>query len=184
MKNNAAIVAVLSSYFDQNDYEDPIKKYVGDEDYIFLSPNRTELLDIKVQQNHAYLADNLFYNFGYKKVSYYSSDRRIYRTTDIDFDNPEGGLIIYVSLDKNSEEYERVVYTFLDMFGFIGGLFDFFFFSGFILINFVVENSFLNDISSQLYQVRTKDENMTQVVNTNVSQRFVNPEEDKNELDK
>ena len=184
MNYNAAVVAVLSSYFDQNDYEDPIKKYVGDEDYIFLRPNKTEVLDVKVQQNHAYLADNLLYNFGYEKVSYYSSDRRIYRTSDLDFENPEGGLNVYVSLDKNSEEYERVVYTFLDMFGFIGGLFDFFFFSGFILMNFVVENSFLNDIFAQLYQVRTKDENKTQLTNINLTHRFDNPEEDKSELDK
>ena len=74
-------------------------------------------------------------------------------------------LAIYVSLDKESEEYERVVYTFLDMFGFLGGLFDFMFFTGFIFIQFFVENSYLNSVFSKLYQIHVREYRSTQSLN-------------------
>ena len=56
-------VAALKTYFDYDDYENPIKSYVDDEDVVLMIQNYTSTLEIQVQQNHAYLADNLFFNF-------------------------------------------------------------------------------------------------------------------------
>ena len=164
MNTSSLSIASMSTYFDQNDYDDPFKNYISDEDFIYFSPDFTNVLEIKVQQNHAYLADNLFFNFDYHKVSYYTSNRRNYRTASFDIDDEAVGALITVSLDKFSEQYERQVYTFLDMFGFIGGLFDFMFFSGFILINFFIENSYLNDVLSRLYQLRVNDQNNSEII--------------------
>ena len=113
------------------------------------------LLNMQAQKNKAYLADNLFFNYDYEEKTFYNVKKRQYRTLSTAAEDDV--LSIVVSLDKESEEYERVVYTFIDMFGFLGGLFDFMFFSGFIFIQFFTENSFFNSAFSKLYQVQEDD---------------------------
>ena len=147
---------MISTYFDYNDYENPLKTYVDDQDGLGMNTEFSVYLDVKVQQNKAFLADDLFYNFDFEEKTYYNVKNRIYRTMSKEQLN-NGLLVIFVALDKESEEYERVVYTFLDMFGFLGGLFDFMFFSGFIFIQFFVENSYLNSAFSKLYQVKVNE---------------------------
>ena len=66
----------------------------------------------------------------------------------------------FVNMDRTSQEYERVVYTFIDMFGFLGGLFDFLFFCGLIWTQFFTENMYFHNVLSRLYQLRIKQENI------------------------
>ena len=162
MKSYWVRLSILSTYFDYDDYENPLKTFVDDQDLYGISNQFSTYLDVKVQQNKAYLSDNLFYSFSPEEKTYYNVKHRNYRIIN-------GSLIedslmgIFISLDKESEEYERVVYTFIDMFGFLGGLFDFLLFSGFIFIQYTTENSYLNSVFSKLYQVRV-DENSSQSI--------------------
>ena len=133
-----------------------MKTYIEDQDGVGLNTQFSILLNMQAQKNKAYLSDNLFFNYDYEEKTFYNVKKRQYRTLSTAAVEDDV-LSIVVSLDKESEEYERVVYTFLDMFGFLGGLFDFMFFSGFILIQFFIENSFLNSAFSKLYQVQADD---------------------------
>ena len=146
-------IFVLSTYFDYDDFDNPLKTFVDDQDAYGMNNQLSSYLEIKVQQNKAYLSDNLFYNFNPEEKTYYNVKNRNYRMVDSSLVS-NSLMNIVVGLDKESEEYERVVYTFIEMFGFLGGLFDFLFFGGFIFIQFFTENSYLNSVFSKLYQVK------------------------------
>ena len=69
-----------------------------------------------------------------------------------------GGAValMSVALGKKTIEYERVVYSFIDMFGFLGGLYDFMYISGYISFMFF-QNKLLNfTILSRLYHIDVK----------------------------
>ena len=67
--------AIVSTYFDYDDYDTPIKTYIEDQDYASLSQQFSNSLEVKVQKNTVSLYDNLFYNFGPKKSTFYNSSK-------------------------------------------------------------------------------------------------------------
>ena len=143
---------IVSTYLDYDDYDNPIKTYVDSLDLVNMLVNYTNIYDVKVKQNQAFLADNLIYNSGFDTLTFYNADDREYRVENLEF-NHDLSLIVYINLDHKSDEYERTVYSFLDMFGFLGGLFDFMYFTGFLLINFLIKNMYFGDVLSRLYHV-------------------------------
>ena len=156
MSKHVIRAAILSSYFDYNDYDNPIKTYLDDEDYIGLLPEYSKYLELRVKKNTANLYDNLFYNYNPKTLAYYSAGDRLIRTLPLNL-TLNHHFVSYIVLDRKSEEHERVVYTFIDMFGFLGGLFDFMYFFGLISIQFFTENMYFNSVFSRLYQIRKQD---------------------------
>ena len=125
-------VAMISAYFDFDDYDQPIKKYLTDLDGMTLSTSVPSVLEIKVQQNEALLSDNLIFPGSYESLKFYSVSNTINRVV-----NPEiiGNALCssIINLDRKYEQYERTVYSFFDLFGYIGGLFDTLAFCGFLL---------------------------------------------------
>ena len=156
MSNRHFHAAILSAYFDYEDYTNPIKTFVEDTDIMTLIDGFWQSLEVKVQQNFANLADSLFYSFGYDTKSYYNAGRKIYKTENIEY-NSGNSAIIYISLDRVSEQYERVVYSFIDMCGFLGGLYDFMFFFGYLIISTLTERLYYSDIFQKLYHIRTEN---------------------------
>ena len=158
LQNINFIAYIISTYFDFNDYENPIKTYVDDTDYFNIrSTSLYYDYEVKVQQNHAYMIDNPFFDFGYKKVSFYNADSRSMITNSIG--NQREFLSLSIKMDNTSDEYERVVYSFLDMFGFLGGLFDFMYFIGYFWTQYFSNTLFFNNIFSKIYQVEVSQEN-------------------------
>ena len=166
--------AIVSTYFDYDDYDTPIKTYIEDQDYASLSQQFSNSLEVKVQKNTVSLYDNLFYNFGPKKLTFYNSSKRIFRIDNL-ATTQNTIFYTYVTLDRTSQEYERVVYTFLDLFGFLGGLFDFMFFFGLLCIRFFTASMYLKDVFSKLYQIRIQQENvqLQQTELNTVSKKFL-----------
>ena len=64
--------AVLSTYFDYDDYDNPLKTYIDDQDIYSINDNFSTYVQLRVQQNKAYLADNLFFNSGFEERTYYN----------------------------------------------------------------------------------------------------------------
>ena len=110
---------------------------------------------------------------------------KVYRTNNLEI-NRNSSFYAYVVLDKASLEYERVVYTFIDMFGFLGGLFDFMFFVGLILIQFLTENMYFNSILSRLYHRRDTNEHILnkQTLQTEASNKLIGFMKPKEQLNK
>ena len=166
-------VIVLSTYFDYDEYDNPLKTYVDDQDVFSINDDFATYADLKVQQNKAYLADSLFFNYNFEEETYYNVKNRNHKTVNSAL--IQNSLLgIFISLDKESEEYERVVYTFLDMFGFLGGLFDFMFFCGFILTQYCTEKSYLNSVFSKLYQVKVEENREDQFIKSMMKHQNTN----------
>ena len=125
-------VAMISAYFDFDDYDQPIKKYLTDMDGVSFSNSFSSFFEIKVQQNEALLSDNLIFPGSYELLKYYSIGSSISRISNPIMMNKALCQGV-VNLDRKHEQYERTVYSFFDMFGFLGGLFDTLAFSGYLL---------------------------------------------------
>ena len=123
-----------------------------------LNSNLTNALEITIQQNQATTADNLFYSFTSKTVQYYNVNARSYRVENINANFQNKIARMYFNLDRTSESYERVVYSFIDMFGFLGGLFDFMFFLGLYFVDYFSDKMYHNSIFAKLYQVKSQDD--------------------------
>ena len=126
-------ILTVSAYFDSDDYKSPIKTYSDDFEQFGLSTLFGQTYEIKVRQNKAILTDDYFAAISTETHNFYSLETPI---TRINRSGNQFLLEIYIRLSKESEQHERVVYSFFDLFGYIGGLFDFLYFVGYFLIEY------------------------------------------------
>ena len=158
-------ILTKSGYLDYDDYTTPIKEYVNDDNTLDLVNYATNSIIINVQENHALLSDNRIYQSEFEKKPYYSisgTNKNAYNKTVY----PGSYGFITFKLDKVTEEYERIVYSLLDMFGYIGGLYDFLSLIGFLFVSGFQNKLYYNEIFSKLYQVEkvdTKDDNKSKI---------------------
>ena len=75
MKDLYIQAAIISTYFDYDDYDTPVKTYLDDLDYSSLLVNYSNSIEVRVQTNTAYLYDNLFYNLSPEKITYYNAGK-------------------------------------------------------------------------------------------------------------
>ena len=68
-----------------------------------------------------------------------------------------GGAVFFLSIgnDPQTIQFERTVYSMLDLFGYLGGLYDFMLVVGFLFVSGFQEKIYQNLIASNMYQVRS-----------------------------
>lgn len=59
-------IAIVNSYFDFDDYQNPIKRYVGATELMFMSESFTQHFEGLIQRNTVLDSDNLFYKGSFK----------------------------------------------------------------------------------------------------------------------
>ena len=150
--------AIISIYFDYDDYDNPVKTHLGATGAISLILGFTQSLEVRVQKNEGSTTDNIFYNINFKNIKYYNANTKIFVIEDINVNN-NNILSIYFNLDATSNIYERAVFTYIDMFGFLGGLFDFVLFIGLIFVNYFTDKMYHNSVFANLYQGKSQDVN-------------------------
>ena len=153
ISNGILNIRTLSGYFDSNDYKTPIKTYLNDYDVITLNPDSYQSYELKVQQDEALLSDNVIFSSGYESHKFYSLKDPIYRIYSNTLSQNNIVAFIFIEMSRESIQYERAVYTFFDMFGFLGGLFDAWYFIGFIFVGCFNDKYYKQTILSKLYQV-------------------------------
>ena len=166
-------VQTVSGYFDSNDYEEPIKTYLNQNDFFPLNSSSYQGYEIDIQENEALVSDNLFFSTGQKSLKYYAISDPIYKS----YSNSQNPLLlthISMSLDKESERYERVVYTFFDMFGYLGGLFDFLYFVGYIFVGYFNNRHYMHKLLSKLYQIE-KSQDSHDLINDKTLEKSIHP---------
>lgn len=89
------------------------------------------------------------------KSEFYTVNEKQYKMINNKVSNGSVGFISF-ALDKNTIEYERVVYSFIDMFGFLGGLYDFVFFCGYMSIICIQNKLFNYALFSRLYHLEAE----------------------------
>ena len=70
----------------------------------------------------------------------------------VGFDNSY--LNIYITLDPQIDLYQRTVYSFLDMFGYIGGIFGLLKALGYFTVSFFIKRDYYSSILSKLYHIQ------------------------------
>ena len=146
------------AYFDFDDYKNPIKTYLLDDMYMYLNPGSYAWLDTYVQVNEADMSDNRIYGEPYKVEKFYGISQKYFKTINQYLGrNPKSIAAITFVNDPQTIKYERQVYSLFEMFGFLGGLYDFLLFIGFCITHTFQDKILYNSIFSDLYQVRTKE---------------------------
>ena len=146
-------LALVSSYFDFDDYENPIHYYLQDMNVFILVSSLGLKSQYLVRQNQATMNDNIFLGSQgpSSELIFYSIDRKSSSYSNIDFDNAY--LQIFLNLDPQVDLYQRTVYSFLDMLGFIGGIYELFRIFGHLWIGYFINKIYYSSILSKLYHI-------------------------------
>ena len=146
-------IAIISSYFDFDDYDDPIHYYLQDMNMYNFIPNLGIQVQYQVRLNQAVINDDIFLGSQgiSSEVSFYNIERKRISYSNIDFNNAY--LQVYINLDPQVDQYQRTVYSFLDMLGFIGGIFELLKTFGYLLVCYFIKRAYYSSIISKLYHV-------------------------------
>ena len=63
---------------------------------------------------------------------------------------------MYFVFSQEYTYYERNVYSFFDMFGVLGGIYEMFSIGGYFMVTFITSRMFNNSLLSSLYQINKK----------------------------
>ena len=146
-------ISLVNSYFDFDDYDTPIKKYLSSTNNLFMTNDgTTRWFEALLKLNEAQTSDGIFYNEAFKSRKFYSITERHYKAIP---GEATGNVLAYITLGmaRESDQYERSAYSFIDMFGFLGGLYDSLFFIGFMFVSLTQTKLFNFKLISNLYQL-------------------------------
>ena len=152
-------IVLVSSYFDFNDYSSPVHRYLLDFNiYSFIS-SFSQLASYRVRRNQAMLSDSILLGAqgSTDEINFYSIKKDSYLIGEL---TDQILLQINFSLDVEINQYQRTVFSFLDLFGYIGGIFQIFKILGFIFAIYFASKSFYSSILSKL---STADNKMTKL---------------------
>ena len=144
--------AIVNSYFDGSDYNEPVKYYVDDKYYYFLDPNQDKFADFYVKENYAVLYDNTVSNLFEPPANlthYQISNVREFAKPATDSELVRVGL----QFDPQYDIYTRKVYTYLTILGEVGGLQSSLFAIGSLLVAFFSRRLLYAQLIKRTYQV-------------------------------
>ena len=124
----------------------------------------------RVKVNHASLSDSLFFGSQGEnnQIDFYSMDYwRSFLSTVGLFNSY---LTIVISLDQQINQYQRTVYSFLDMFGFVGGIYELMKIIGNFIIQFFIVREFYSTLLKKLFN---RKENYTIQMKRSSKQKYV-----------
>ena len=128
-------IAMISSYFDVNDYDNPVHSYLQDTNLYSLIPAFSQKILYKIQLNQLSLGDGIYFGSQgiQEDLEFYSIERSssVMSALEVDYTF----IQILITLDQKVNQYQRTVYSFLDLFGFIGGVFQIFELMGGFVVN-------------------------------------------------
>ena len=148
------VVVLQNSYVDFEDYENVIKTYVDDRFSYRVSPGFLKEAQIYVRNNHVSLSDNI--------VQIGEGEQRQFYSVESSSDDfvPLNSLIYfsaYIRMESREDTYERVVFSFFDLTGLVGGVFEILEVTGGIFVSFFAHKLFMFSMLSDLYQVQKID---------------------------
>ena len=111
LNTNYVDLAIISSYFDLNDFSTPVHHYLQDTNLIGLNPSLCYISVYNVKYNQIFLNDDIVLGGQgtTKEYSYYSLDR--FSTLMANFKQQNNNYFqIYITLDRQANQYFRSVY--------------------------------------------------------------------------
>jgi hypothetical protein len=137
LKNTLFRAYVINKYYDFKDVEDPLKTYVDDTIYEKADLYLTKKSNIFIRENWVTEYNSIWPWASPKEYKFYS----VSKITSIIADSVEEETQVLaefdILMDSQIDIYERKVYTVLDIFSDIGGIFEIFrILGGFLIIPF------------------------------------------------
>ncbi|CAI2384266.1 unnamed protein product [Moneuplotes crassus] len=172
-------VYIVNTYFDFEDYDNPIKTYLDGRFLYDIMPGFSQNIGIRLQKNEAEIQDDyLAFAPGGDSKEFIGIDTAIERLATEE--NYDGDLLnVVFTKDSSSKSYERSVFTVLEAFGNIGGLLEIFTIVGGLIVSLFAERLFFYTIFSKMYQVEEPKDKQEE--RRNYSQRMVSSQDEEEE---
>ena len=140
-------LAVVNKYLDFNDYVTPIKSYIDDRYYLYLTPTFNKVSRIYLQQNEAVLNDDYLGISSASKHKYFNVEKFIIDNSIL----PSKYISFALMLGPSKNNYSRSVFTIMGLFGSVGGVYGLLQSIWGVLVGFVSSQIMLASVFRRLY---------------------------------
>ena len=149
---------MISTQFDINDFEKPIKYFMEDIYYPLLSGKGLQSI-IWYKRNQLELNDNIFGLYNTETVDYfYQLSSQTYLVADPDTGPGKGFYFFQMfKMDKQVDIYSRDVYTVMGVLRDVGGFYNSLFFAGLLIYSRFQGTIIFSKLVSKLYQIEQVD---------------------------
>jgi hypothetical protein len=123
LKNGKFEMALVNTYFDFDDYVDPVNQYIDSSYFWDLLPGFRKKTDIFIKKNSVSLIDDVIQLFTEKNSNFYQVTQS---KESLELEDTTDGKIVdvFFRLDDNYDNYEREVFSFWSFLGQVGGLYE------------------------------------------------------------
>jgi hypothetical protein len=157
MDGQNVVLGVGESYFNVEDYDDPLGSVLENKFNYALLPGYTIERHLKIRVNTAYDFTSLFYAFAPIEYTYYSIDRVQDRLLPENAN--KDALIVYLQLDYQYLTTERKLYTFYDMLGQVGGFMGIVIWLASLTVSSFSNNMYTMNLLSHMYKIDSEEKN-------------------------
>ena len=112
-------ISYFNSYMDFNDFNTPVKSYLDDRLSFYLQPNYVKYIRMYAKLSKTTLDDDYFRIRSSNEKEFFSIERFQNDGTVHTFNYFNAAIM----MDPNRDLYQRTVFSILDLFGTIGGIF-------------------------------------------------------------
>ena len=154
LKRTLVTVIILNSYMDFNDFNTPIKTYIEDSNYFYLSSDFSKITRIYLKQNEANLNDDYLRLSSPLNKAFFSTDKTIVDTAPPFVES----IFISILLGPNKDTYTRTVYSIMDLFGNVGGIYGLLQSACGFVVGFISYQILLSSVFRRLYFVNRLDD--------------------------
>ncbi|CAI2386634.1 unnamed protein product [Moneuplotes crassus] len=171
--NNMMVrVPFVNNYFDFDDYKNPVKTYIDDRFELYMIDTLYQQQNSFIQVNEAEVQDSYFaYQPGGSNKEFFEIER--VDTKLISSQVHQGELLnLKFVKDAASKSYERTVFSFMEVTGNIGGLFEILQIAGGFIVGIFSGRLFTFSMFSSLYHVDMPSNNKAKKVNEETKVNF------------
>ncbi|CAI2386664.1 unnamed protein product [Moneuplotes crassus] len=166
-KINNLIVRVpfVNSYFDFDDYKNPVKTYIDGRFDLYMIDTLYQQQNAFIQVNEAEIQDSYFaYQPGGSNKEFFEIERV---DTNLISSQVHQGELLHINFAKDpaSKSYERTVFSFMEVTGNIGGLFEILQIAGGFIVGIFSGRLFTFSMLSSLYHVDMPSNSKVKKVN-------------------
>ena len=157
MEDSVFKMYTINAYFDNEDIQNPIKKYLQEIDVAPLTPEVSQNIFIDVNKNKAELKDSWFLSSYSEETEFYTNTYRSSYATGLD--QHDGYLLsVRFMLDGKMNIYERTAFNILELIGLLGGVYEIIELVLKLLLSSLSQKILLNSLLTNLYHVRSPKE--------------------------
>lgn len=146
-------ITLVNTYFDFDDYDEPVKTYLDDKSTFKFVSGYTKFVTLYAQQRSAEYKDSYIDVLSDPEEQEFVGVETITQDFDLESNNQDTLFEIYIRLDENQQDYSREVYSFLDVTGDLGGVFEILCIAAGFIVAYFSNPRFYYSILSNIYQV-------------------------------